>query len=127
MKLKVDPLSRRYGARLRVVRKTQGLRQVDVAARLEMSAGGYSSVERGYARMFVSDLERYAAALGVELAYLARKLGLCDDTARDIKVAEGADLLSQLSAEAPDLAESILDVLRKAREIGRTNQQVRTN
>lgn len=74
-----DSLSKLYGARLRSVRQDRGLRQVDVAAELGMSAGGYSSVERGNARMFVSDLPRFAAALRVEPAYLARRLGLCDD------------------------------------------------
>lgn len=76
-----DSLSRLYGIRLRAVRHEQGLRQTDVAAELGISPGGYSSIERGKARMFVADLPRYAAALRVEPAYLARRLGLCDDSA----------------------------------------------
>lgn len=79
-----DALSKLYGARLRAVRLDVGLRQTDVAAELGMSAGGYSSIERGRARMFVSDLPRYAAALRVEPAYLARRLGLCEDGGDDI-------------------------------------------
>lgn len=80
----VDPLSRMYGSRLRAVRKERGLRQVDVAAKLEMSAGGYSSIERGAARMFVNDLDRYAGALGVDPGYLGRRLGLCGADSPDI-------------------------------------------
>lgn len=73
-----DSLSKLYGARLRAVRLERGLRQVDVAAELGTSAGGYSSVERGIARIFLTDLPRYAAALGVDPAYLSMRLGLCD-------------------------------------------------
>lgn len=73
-----DSLSRLYGRRLRAVREEVGLRQIDMAAELGMSPGGYSSIERGRARMFVNDIPRYAAALRVEPAYLARRLGLCD-------------------------------------------------
>lgn len=79
-----DPLSKIYGSRLRAVRNDVKLRQTDVAAGLGISPGGYSSVERGRARMFVSDIPRYASALGVEPAYLARRLGLCDDADSDI-------------------------------------------
>lgn len=80
----VDPLSRLYGSRLRTLRQELGLRQTDVAAELNMSPGGYSSVERGRARMFVSDIPRYAAALRVEPAYLARRLGLCEREGDDL-------------------------------------------
>jgi len=79
-----NALSRLYGTRLRQVRNERGLRQTDVAAELGMSAGGYSSVERGRARMFLTDIPRYAAALRVEPAYLARRLGLCDADGGDI-------------------------------------------
>lgn len=81
---RVDPLSRMYGNRLRAVRQEQGLRQVDVATTLGMSTGGYSSVERGVARIFLTDLDRYAGALRVPPAYLARRLGLCPDEQPDI-------------------------------------------
>jgi transcriptional regulator with XRE-family HTH domain len=78
-------MDRLYGSRLRSVRTERKLRQVDVAAGLGMTAGGYSSIERGYARMFVADLPRYAEALGVAPEYLARRLGLCgDDQGPDI-------------------------------------------
>ena len=52
--------------------------------RLGMSDGGYSSVERGHARMFVTDLPRFARALGVQPAYLSQRLGLCGDDQADI-------------------------------------------
>lgn len=81
---KPDPLGLLYGARLRAVRDERKLRQVDVAASLGMSPGGYSSVERGLARMFVSDIDRYAEALGVPAAYLSRRLGLCGADTDDI-------------------------------------------
>jgi transcriptional regulator with XRE-family HTH domain len=74
-------MDRLYGSRLRSVRTERKLRQVDVAAGLGMTAGGYSSIERGYARMFVADLPRYAEALGVAPEYLARRLG-CVATTR---------------------------------------------
>lgn len=90
-----DSLSRLYGRRLRAVRVEVGLRQIDVAAELGITPGGYSSVERGRARMFVTDIPRYAAALHVEPAYLARRLGLCD---------EGADIAQALVERfGPDL------------------------
>lgn len=78
-KRRPDPEARIIGSRLRAVRDSLNLTQKDVAGRLGMSDGGYSSVERGHARMFVSDIPRFAKALGVESAYLARRLGLCGD------------------------------------------------
>lgn len=55
-----------------------------------MSPGGYSSVERGAARMFVTDIGRYAEALGVDPGYLGRRLGLC-------------------GAESPDIAQALVE------------------
>lgn len=128
MTTKADPVSQRFGARLRAVRLERGLRQRDVAERLEMSAGGYSSIERGYARMFVSDLERFAQALGVDVTYLGRRLGLCGATgARDLKIEEGADLLVQLRDEPPEVADSILSWWRQSLNIARLNRLGRTN
>lgn len=77
-------MDRMYGTRLRSVREERKLRQVDVAASMEMSAGGYSSIERGKARMFVTDIPRYAEALGVPPEYLTRRLGLCGGESDDI-------------------------------------------
>jgi transcriptional regulator with XRE-family HTH domain len=126
--LKADPMSRLFGSRLRAVREQQGLRQVDVAEKLGMSAGGYSSVERGAARMFVTDLERYASALGVDAGYLGRRLGLCgEDAPREIRLTEGADILDQLADEPPEVAETILAWWRQSLEIARSNRLARSN
>lgn len=109
---KADPISQQFGARLREVRIERGLRQIDVATRLGMSPGGYSSVERGYARMFVTDIERYARALGVDAAYLGRRLGLCGNNARVIRAAEMTDLMVQLEDEPPEIVDGVLQMLR---------------
>lgn len=128
MPSKADPLSRLYGARLRAVREEHGLRQVDIAAKLGMSAGGYSSIERGAARMFVTDLERYAEALGVDAGYLGRRLGLCGvDAPREIRHAEAAELADRLADEPPEVADTILSWWRQSLEIAKANRLARSN
>lgn len=110
-------MDRMYGTRLRSVREERKLRQVDVAASLEMSAGGYSSIERGKARMFITDIPRYADALGVEPAYLTRRLGLCDDEA------ESPDIANILMKRfGPQLGQTLvrLDRIAAAMEHGDT-------
>lgn len=67
-----------------MLRESLGLTQREVAERLGMSDGGYSSVERGHARMFVTDIARFAGAFGVAPAYLARRLSLCGDDDADL-------------------------------------------
>lgn len=79
-----DPDARIVGSRLRVIRESVNLTQKDVAARLGMSDGGYSSIERGHARMFVTDIPRVAQAFGVQPAYLSRRLGLCGNSEPDL-------------------------------------------
>lgn len=128
MTSKADPISQLYGARLRSVREERNLRQADVARRLDMSAGGYSSVERGMARMFVSDLSRYADALGVDAGYLGRRLGLCGDMIpHQIYIGEGADLLQALADEPAEIQPLIIQGIRQVMEIARSARLARSN
>jgi transcriptional regulator with XRE-family HTH domain len=106
-------MDRLYGARLRAVREERGLRQVDVAVNLEMSAGGYSSIERGVARMFVADVPRYAEAMGVEVGYLSQRLGLHGESdPNETRAAECASLLAQLKDEPAEIVEEVLRLFR---------------
>jgi transcriptional regulator with XRE-family HTH domain len=98
---RADPEALIIGGRLRAVREYVGLTQKEVADRVGMSDGGYSSVERGHARMFVTDIPRFARAFGVEPAYLAQRLGLCGEDRPDI-----ADTL--MTRFGPQLGQTLL-------------------
>lgn len=100
-KRRADPEALIIGGRLRALREQMGLTQREVADRVGMTDGGYSSVERGHARMFVTDIPRFARALGVEAAYLAQRLGLCGDDRPDI-----ADTL--MARFGPQLGQTLL-------------------
>jgi transcriptional regulator with XRE-family HTH domain len=125
-------MDRLYGTRLRAVREERGLRQVDVAAGLDMSAGGYSSVERGKARIFLSDVPKYADVLGVDVGYLTQRLGLAGEPSsqRDVHAATCAELLAQLEGEPAEVVEDVIAMFRlgvHAITRRRDNQRARDN
>ena len=127
-------IAKSVGVELKRLREARNITQVVLAARLQsagMETGSSSKTvsawERGETPLPLTALPPLAAAFRMEPGALVRHLGLCDDTTREIKVAEGADALAQLTADAPDLAESIFGMLRKAREIARSNRLERTN
>ena len=75
----IDPEARRVGGVLRAVRREQGLTQDDVAKQLPIGEGAYAAWEAGRSRFTLPELPSVARALGVDVAYLSRRLGLCGD------------------------------------------------
>ncbi len=63
---------RRLVADLAAQRRSAGLSQTEVAARMGTSQSAVARLETGDADVRVSTLERYAAAIGSQLAWLAR-------------------------------------------------------
>ena len=76
----VDKLiySRRQGDLLRLLREIRteaGLRQVDLAAKLELPQSFVSKYERGERRLDVLELEQVCESCGLTLAQFASRLG----------------------------------------------------
>ena len=67
------------GVVLRAVRLEQGKTQEEVASRLPIGEGAYAAYEAGRSRFTLPELPAVARALGVDVAYLSRRLGLCGD------------------------------------------------
>ena len=63
---------RRLVADLTAQRRSAGLSQTEVAARMGTSQSAVARLETGDADLRVSTLERYAAAIGSQVAWLAR-------------------------------------------------------
>jgi hypothetical protein len=63
---------RRLVAELAAQRRSAGLSQTEVAARMGTSQSAVARLETGDADVRVSTLERYAAAIGSQLAWLAQ-------------------------------------------------------
>jgi DNA-binding XRE family transcriptional regulator len=63
---------RRLVADLTAQRRSAGLSQTEVAARMGTSQSAVARLETGDADVRVSTLERYAAAIGSQVAWLAR-------------------------------------------------------
>ena len=63
---------RRFVADLTAQRRSAGLSQTEVAARMGTSQSAVARLETGDADVRVSTLERYAAAIGSQVAWLAR-------------------------------------------------------
>ncbi len=74
-----DSVSRRMGIALKTIREERGLTQREVAERYGSSDGNIAAYEQGRNRFTVQDLPRLADALGVDVAYLSRRMGLCGD------------------------------------------------
>jgi DNA-binding XRE family transcriptional regulator len=73
---------RRLVAGLTAQRRSAGLSQTEVAARMGTSQSAVARLETGDADVRVSTLERYAAAVGSQVAWLARaQPGLAADPA----------------------------------------------
>lgn len=104
-----DPEAVRIGRVLRAVRLEQGKTQEEVAGRLPIGEGAYAAYEAGRSRFTVPDLPAVARALGVDVAYLSRRLGLCgDNTDITALLAEYAgpeigQLVATAIAKYPDL------------------------
>jgi len=100
------------------------LEQTEVAERAGLSRAYVSRLESGIVpNPKLLDLARVANVLDVPLASLVSPPG----HAREIAVAEGADLLEQLADEPPEMRQTILSWLRQSVELSRRARQVRTN
>lgn len=123
------------GAALRRLRKTEGLTQAALAARLQSRGlrGGSSSKtvsawENGDTPIPLTAFPILADCFQLDTAALVRRLGLCGDvTSRDILLAEGVDLLRQLSDEPPEIAGTILTWIRQSVEMARLTRLGRTD
>ena len=75
----IDPDAQRVGRVLRAVRQEQQRTQEEVASKLPIGEGAYAAWEAGRSRFTLPELPSVAAALGVDVSYLSRRLGLCGD------------------------------------------------
>lgn len=101
----IDPEARRVGNVLRAVRNEQDLTQEYVASKLPIGEGAYAAYEAGRSRFTLPELPSVARALGVDVAYLSRRLGLCGD---------GSDAMTILAQYAgPEIGALIADAVSK--------------
>lgn len=83
-----DPEAIRVGAILRAVRLEQDRTQEQVASRLPIGEGAYAAYEAGRSRFTLPELPAIARALGVDVAYLTRRLGYCGDNTDAMRLLE---------------------------------------
>ena len=101
----IDPEAKRIGSILRAVRTEQDLTQEYVASRLPIGEGAYAAYEAGRSRFTLPELPAVARALGVDVAYLSRRLGLCGD---------GSDALAILAQYAgPEIGALVAEAVSK--------------
>lgn len=67
-----------FGANLRRVRQARGLSQEALGDAADMHRTAVGAVERGEANVTIDNMERLAAAIGVELSELLDGRGLSD-------------------------------------------------
>lgn len=95
----------RIGRVLRAIRTERELTQEEVASRLPITEGAYAAYEAGRSRFTLPDVPAVARALGVDVPYLSRRLGLCGD---------GSDM-SALIAEfaGPEIGQLVATAITK--------------
>lgn len=104
-----DPEAIRVGAVLRAIRLEQDRTQEQVASRLPIGEGAYAAYEAGRSRFTLPDLPAVARALGVDVAYLSRRLGYCGDNSDVMQLLieyagpEIGRLVAQAVVKYPDL------------------------
>lgn len=101
----IDPEAMRIGRVLRAIRTERELTQEEVASRLPITEGAYAAYEAGRSRFTLPDVPAVARALGVDVPYLSRRLGLCGD---------GSDM-SALIAEfaGPEIGQLVATAITK--------------
>lgn len=115
------------GRRLAARRERLGLDQEAVADRAGLSRPYISRLERGIVpNPKLLDLEQVASALELPLNDLVRPID-GRDGAREIRITECADILTELADEPPEVAETILRWLRESVQIARAGRLARTN
>ena len=67
-----ENVHRMVGKRIRFIRITLGLSEVDLASRLKVSRQTVSNIETGKRRITICALERYAKALGTTPLHLLK-------------------------------------------------------
>jgi transcriptional regulator with XRE-family HTH domain len=116
---RVTDEGRHVAAVLRAIRAERGLTQAQVAKQWGMTVDGYRPYEAGRRQLRTGALPGLAAALGITASDLSSRLGLHDVTLREIRVAECADIMSQLADEPPEVSETILRWLRESVNIAK--------
>lgn len=106
-----SPEGIRMGEILEEIRREGPYTQLEIAARLGMSLPGYLGYRRGYQRVTPNTLRKWAEALGVPVAELAKRLGI-----GLLTDADASGLRQELAAILPDADAAELDDL--ARQLG---------
>lgn len=60
---------KQFGTRLRLARERQGMSQEDLALSVKKNQGAISEYENGVRKIYVTDLPKFADALGVSILY----------------------------------------------------------
>lgn len=126
-------LDRRVGKRLRACRKERGLRQADVAARLEIagkpvSHATVSNWERGEYSLTVSAIVALADAFGMSVPTLSARLGLCGEQNEAAgRTLEFQDLIQQAANLPPDRIDTLLGFVRTSLLLLESGDPNRTN
>lgn len=123
----------RIGHQIKALRTDRSLTQEDLSARFgtlghSVSSKTISSWETGRTPLPLTMLAPLAEALKMDAGHLGQRLGLCGaPSPRDLHFAEGADILTELADEPPEVAETILRWLRDSVQIAKTARLARTN
>lgn len=98
----------RMGLELEVIRRERDLTQQQVADRLPMTLEGYRNYAKGYGRVNRNTLPKWAKALDLPAAELARRLGI-----ELISEPDASGLRQELAALLPDADAAELDDLAR--------------
>ncbi len=98
------------GERIREIRKRKGMRQDDLADKLEVSNTYISKLENGKKQITIKQLEKVAEALGVELTELLK-----EEERIQIKDDEWVYLFGELKDQglSPDEVRFLVEIAKK--------------
>lgn len=102
---RIDPEAAVLGGKLSHLREELDLTQKDVGERMGLTDAGYGHYETGRARIILSDVPRFAFALGVsvlDLLIRLEMLGAADVPADDDTLR--AELIARLGSDQAELA-----------------------
>ncbi len=111
----------------KTLRRDASMTQEDVAREVDLTLSGYRPYEQGRRQLRIEQLPTFARAFRVSVDHLAAHLGLNATDQRQMRMAECADILTQLDGEPPEIIDGVMQMLRTSVAIAKNRRLVREN
>lgn len=123
-----SPEGARVAEVFKALRREAHLTQEDAADRVKLTLAGYRPYEQGRRRLRTEQIALFADAFGISVDALTERLGLKSPSPQDRRYsADCEQLMAELEGESPEIAASVIRMLRESLSIARMARLAREN